>query len=117
MTLSEHQQIFAQHVAQMIIFMYGQTNYKCTFGEAYRTPEQAALYAKEGKGILKSLHCDRLAIDLNLFLDGKYLTNYNSYEHFGAYWEGMDKNNRWGGYFVSKYGGKIVDPGHFERKA
>lgn len=123
MTLSEHQQIFAQQVAQLITFMATQTDYRCTFGEAYRTPEQAALYAKAGKGIVDSLHCERLAIDLNLFsgaelLNGQrtYVTAYNAYEQFGIWWENLDKYNRWGGYFVSKYGGHIVDPNHFERK-
>lgn len=116
MTLSEQQQLFAQQVAQLITFMATQTNYRCTFGEAYRTPEQAALYAKSGKGIVDSLHCQRLAIDLNLFEDGNYLTDYASYEKFGIWWENLDKQNRWGGYFVSKYGGHIVDPNHYERK-
>jgi hypothetical protein len=115
MTLSEQQQLFAQHVAQLIIEIKNQ-GYACTLAEAYRTSEQAALYAKRGVGIIDSLHCERLAIDLNLFKNGEYLMDNNSYEIFGKWWESLDPNNRWGGYFVSKYGGHIVDLDHFERK-
>ncbi len=121
MTLSEQQQLFAKNVGELLTFMYGQTNYRCTFGETYRTQEQAEWYAKQGKGVINSLHTSRLAIDLNLFNCSDpdlciYTENYLAYRLFGDYWEGLDKNNRWGGYFVSKYGGKVVDPNHFERK-
>lgn len=123
MTLSEQQQLFARDVGKLLIFMYTQTNYLCSFGEAYRTPEQAEWYAQRGLGIKDSLHCQRLAIDLNLFNAGykiagqpQLVTEYSSYEQFGKFWESLDPQNRWGGYFVSKYGGHIVDQDHFERK-
>lgn len=70
----------------------------------------AAIYAKEGKGIVKSLHCDRLAIDINLFTsDGILLQDKKSYEPFGEYWETLDPRNRWGGRFKT-----LVDSVHFE---
>ena len=115
MTLSEQQQLFSQDVAKLLIFI-GSQGYGCTLAEAYRTPAQAAIYAKEGVGIQDSLHCERLAIDLNLFKDNQYLTDAASYEKFGKYWESLGDHNRWGGYFVSKYGGHIVDLDHFERR-
>lgn len=116
MKLSDQEAAFAHDVSNLINNIFTQ-GYKCTLGEAFRTPEQAAIYAKEGKGIKDSLHCDRLAIDLNLFSsDGTYLTDAKSYEKFGTFWESLNPHNRWGGYFVSKYGGKLVDLDHFERK-
>lgn len=117
MNLSQEQGLFAQDVAKLLQYINSQNLY-CTFGEAYRTQQQALIYAKQGIGIQDSLHCKRLAIDLNLFSqDGNYLTHFADYEPLGMYWESLNPGiNRWGGYFVSKYGGHIVDLDHFERK-
>jgi hypothetical protein len=59
----------------------------------------ADLYAKQGKGIKNSLHLKRLAIDLNLFKDGAYLSDTESHRPFGEWWEAQDPLNRWGGRF------------------
>lgn len=86
--LLELQQEFAVKVGEFI----GRLNiagYQITFGETYRTPEQAALNAKKGIGLKDSLHCDRLAIDLNLFLGGKYLTKTEDYKIAAEIWESM----------------------------
>lgn len=98
MTLSQKQQHFAYLVSKLITFAYD-NGYKLTFGEAYRTPEQAALNSKTGKGIANSLHRIRLAVDLNLFRDGKYLSNSESHLPLGQYWENLDPLCRWGGRF------------------
>jgi hypothetical protein len=98
MTLSEKQAVFARNVAKLIEFIFDK-GYTCTLGEAYRTPEQAAANAKKGTGIRNSLHCDRLAIDLNLFRDGKYLTDSRDHEPIGLYWEALHPDNAWGGRF------------------
>lgn len=109
MKLWEKQALFAQNMAKLIIEMNSKS-FKPTLGEAYRTPEQAALNAKNGKGIAHSLHCDRLAIDINLLdKDGKYLTDKASYKQFGDYWKSLHPLNRWGGDFKN-----LVDSGHFE---
>lgn len=55
MTLSEKQQLFTIMVANLIHWAE-EHGYRLTFGEAYRTPEQAALNAKKGSGITNSLH-------------------------------------------------------------
>lgn len=60
MTLSEKQQLFTVMVANLIHWAE-EHGYRLTFGEAYRTPEQAALNAKKGSGITNSLHTQRLA--------------------------------------------------------
>ena len=104
------QEIFALNVAKLIMFIF-ENGYACTLGEAYRTKEQAEIYAKQGKGINNSQHCKRLAIDLNLFThDGKYLNNSEDYELIGAYWENLHDANRWGGNF------QRADGSHFEMK-
>jgi len=106
--LRAKQSIFVKNVGSLIDYVY-ENGFELTFGDAYRSPEQAALYAKQGKGIADSLHCKRLAIDLNLFKDGKYLTDKESYAQFGAYWKSLHPANRWGGDFK-----KLVDSVHFE---
>ena len=64
MTLGEKQRLFTRLIGKLIEYAYG-IGYELTFGDAYRSPEQAKLNAAAGKGIVNSLHCERLAIDLN----------------------------------------------------
>ncbi|CAI0760669.1 MULTISPECIES: M15 family metallopeptidase [Serratia] len=96
MTLSEKQQLFTKLIAQLI-FWADEKGYRLTFGEAYRTPEQAALNAKKGSGISNSLHTKRLAVDLNLFINGQYQTNSAAYLPLGEFWESI--GGSWGGRF------------------
>jgi len=107
--LQKSQQQFAQDVVRLLIYMINQ-GYKFTFGETMRTPEQAALYAQQGKGIKNSLHCKRLAIDINLFSpQGEFLSKSEDHTIFGEYWESLDPVNRWGGRFTRP------DGNHYER--
>jgi hypothetical protein len=107
--LLQTQFIFTQNSSKLVQYVFA-SGYKCTYGETYRTPEQALFYAHVGKGIVNSNHCERLAIDLNLFsLDGKYLNDYKSYEKFGLYWEKLNKKNEWGGRWKHRF-----DLNHFE---
>ncbi|WP_440495428.1 M15 family metallopeptidase [Serratia sarumanii] len=96
MTLSEKQQLFTKLIAQLILWA-DEKGYRLTFGEAYRTPEQAALNAKKGSGISNSLHTKRLAVDLNLFINDQYQTNSAAYLPLGEYWESI--GGSWGGRF------------------
>ncbi|WP_413502319.1 M15 family metallopeptidase [Serratia proteamaculans] len=96
MTLSEKQQLFTKLITQLILWA-DEKGYRLTFGEAYRTPEQAALNAKKGSGISNSLHTKRLAVDLNLFINGKYQTNSAAYLPLGEFWESI--GGSWGGRF------------------
>lgn len=98
MTLREKQSLFAAAVGLLIAQAYWD-GYEITFGEAYRPPETAALYAEQGRGIKNSLHCSRLAVDLNLFRDGKYLTDTEDYRDLGEWWEELTPLARWGGNF------------------
>lgn len=110
MSLAEKQALFALNVAKLIVFI-NEKGFKCTFGEAFRTFEQAQIYAEQGKGIKNSLHCKRLAVDLNLFSpEGKYLEDSKDYVQFGKYWESLHGENR-SGCFFSK-----PDGNHFEMK-
>jgi hypothetical protein len=107
MTLSEQQASFAYDVARLITHIFSK-GYTCTLGEVFRTKEQAEIYVKQGKGTLRSLHCERLAIDINLFKDGRYLAATESHREFGEFWESLSPLNRWGGRFG--------DGNHYERR-
>ena len=97
--LLQKQFIFTANVALLIKYIFDSGNY-CTLGEVYRPPETAKLFAKEGRGITKSLHCDRMAIDINLFSpEGKYENKSSAYSHVGKYWESLHPDNKWGGSF------------------
>ena len=96
MTLGDKQRIFTKNVGRLIEWAYI-NGYEITLAEAYRTPEQAAQNAKDGTGIANSLHCQRLAIDLNLFENGRYLTKTEDHKRLGNFWESMHELNCWGG--------------------
>jgi len=105
MTLGEKQRLFVSLVGNLIQWAYT-NDYEFSFGEAYRTPEQAALNARKGSGISNSLHTKRLAIDLNLFTDltsdgdeDVYQTDSSAYYELGQYWKSLHPSCRWGGDF------------------
>ncbi len=103
MTLRQKQSLFARLIATLITWAYSE-GYEITLSEAYRTPEQARLNAMRGTGIVSSLHCKRLAFDLNLFKDGKYLTKTEDHRFLGERWKQMHPLCRWGGDFQRRDG-------------
>lgn len=98
MRLGDKQRIFTRNIAFLIEWAYKE-GYELSFAEAYRTPAQAELNAKNGTGISTSLHISRLAVDLNLFKDKKYLRKTSDHEALGLFWESLHELNRWGGRF------------------
>lgn len=103
--LETKQQRFSELMGKLIEKAIG-AGYGISMGETYRPPEMAAIYAKEGKGIKDSLHCDRLAVDINLWRGDQYLRDTASYKDLGAWWEQQDRHARWGG--------RWEDGNHFE---
>lgn len=125
MSLREKQSQFALMVADLIIWAKVNHGWEVTFGEAFRSDEQAELNAlgpigraelvrflsgnpkyfrlsqkianNIGSGIRGSLHEKRLAIDLNLFIDGEFQSATESYLPLGEYWESL--GGAWGGRF------------------
>jgi hypothetical protein len=98
MTLSQKQRKFTQMISELIRFAYA-NGYELTFGDAYRSLEQAQANAQSGKGITNSLHTLRLAVDFNLFKDNTYLTKTEEYTKLGEFWESI--GGSWGGRFKS----------------
>lgn len=89
MTLREKQSKFCHMVAVLILYAES-LGYEVTFGDAYRDPRVTY-------GHPNSLHKSRLAIDLNLFKDGRYLTSTDDHLPLGEYWERI--GGSWGGRF------------------
>jgi hypothetical protein len=96
--LHDKQVRFAKAVPLLITKAF-ELGFEVVGAEWYRTPEQAALNAKTGSGIVNSLHCDRLAIDLLLFRAGTFLGMTENYRELGEYWESLAPDHAWGGRF------------------
>lgn len=97
MTLGEKQRKFTKMVAELIIAAYA-LGYEVSFGDAYRDPRvHGEMGEKMGYGHVNSFHKKRLAIDLNLFRDGKYLPHTEDHRVLGEIWENM--GGTWGGRF------------------
>ena len=106
MTLSEKQRRFTECIGKLITWAY-ENGFELTFGDAYRSPEQAAANAAAGTGIANSVHTIRLAVDFNLFVDGQYRPDPEPYAPLGEHWKTLDPDARWGGDFKKK------DANHF----
>jgi hypothetical protein len=96
--LLDDQQRFFEMLCRWGIAAYAR-GYKCTFGDAYRDPRVNFPYSFPG-----SFHGKRLAADVNLFKDGKWLTTFDEWEEMGRLW--ITLGGTWGGEFPK------VDPNH-----
>ncbi|UNI71902.1 hypothetical protein [Aeromonas phage vB_ AhaP_PT2] len=96
-TLGQKQRRFVKMVSKLIDFAYA-NGYELTFGDAYRDPRlHGEMGVKKGYGHSKSNHKIRLAVDFNLFKDGKFLTSSEDHKPLGEYWESI--GGTWGGRF------------------
>lgn len=107
MKLSEKQRKFTLMVAKLIAWGYVR-GYELTFGHAWRDKEtQKRMFELGLSKTKKGKHPDRLAVDFNLFIDGKYRRDAAAYEPLGKHWERL--GGRWGGRFKT-----LNDANHFE---
>lgn len=103
MTLGDKQRRFTECIGRLITWAY-ENGYELTFGDAYRSPEQAATNATAGTGIANSVHTIRLAVDFNLFVNGQYMATSEAHRPLGEYWKMLDPEARWGGDFKKQDG-------------
>lgn len=99
MKLFEVQVAFAKLVPRLIDKAV-ELGFDVTLGDAYRDPRvHGAVGVKLGYGHSRSGHKQRLAIDLNLFRDGVFLTSTEAHQELGEWWEQQHPLARWGGRF------------------
>lgn len=115
---------FTVLIAKLILWA-SQNGYQLAFGEAKRSDEQAEINAmgtagrrslvafiermfpllaskianNTGNGIRNSLHELGLAVDFDLYIDGKWQSRTEDHKAIGEYWESLDPECCWGGRF------------------
>ena len=100
MKLLEAQFLFSELVPKLLTKAF-ELGFEVTIGDAYRDPRVFGRYGEHSVayGADRSNHKLRLAIDLNLFLDGEWLPDTSAHRELGVYWESLHEQCRWGGRF------------------
>jgi len=94
MTLGQKQRLFTRLIGKLIQAAYEEFDLELSFGDAYRSPQEAARL-----GFSNSNHTKRLAVDFNLFKDGVYQPTTKAHKQLGEWWEKQHPLCRWGGRF------------------
>ena len=95
MTLRQRQSKFV-HMTALLILHAEQLGYELTYGDTQSKPGNSPRH-KPG-----SFHFKRLAVDFNLFRNGRYLRSTKSHLSLGKYWESI--GGSWGGRFTKQDG-------------
>lgn len=80
MSLRKKQSRFALNIA-MLILEAEKRGFEMTFGDAFRDPRATFPYSHP-----KSCHNSRLAVDLNLFKDGEYISGSEGHKELHDWW-------------------------------
>ena len=105
MRLGEKQELFARLFGTLIERAFSEPGYTLRIGEVYRPPFTAQKYERMGIGIANSNHTRKLAADVILFREGRYLAFSEEYTWLGEWWEQQHELCRWGGRFTKPDGG------------
>ena len=103
MSLSKKQQRFTARLSELLAYAHAK-GYRLTLGDGYRDPRVFGDFGeKKAYASANSVHKLRLAIDLNLFINGEYVTDgaHSAYADLGRFWKSLDPDARWGGDFLS----------------
>ena len=100
-SLNEKQVDFTACVGKLLVYA-SIIGHDVILAEAYRTPEQAAIYAEQGKGIKNSVHTKKLAVDLFRYVNGKISWDPYDYELLATHWKSLHPLARWGGDFKNR---------------
>jgi hypothetical protein len=72
--------------------------YEVTIGDVFRDPRVHGVFGeKKAYGEASSFHKLKLAADVNLFKNGRYLSSTASHRPLGEWWESI--GGTWGGRF------------------
>lgn len=104
MTLGQKQRLFTRLISELIIWAYD-NGYEFTKGDAFRSPRAfGKMGVRKAYGNANSNHKLKLAQDLNLFINGAYMTTTEAHRPIGEKWESMHELCAWGGRFTSADG-------------
>ena len=109
MRLGAKQELFAKGIALLIQYATFR-GYEIRFGEVERSKAEATR-----KGFPNSNHTRRLAADLHLFKDGKYLSKTSDHTPLGEFWEGLTGEYS-GEHITFAWGGRFNDGNHYSLK-
>lgn len=99
MKLGPKQELFMRLLPRLIDHIH-EEGYEIRGGDLFRDPRVFGhLGVKKGYGRSRSVHKLKLAVDLNLFKDGKYLSSTEDHRELGEWWEEQHELCRWGGRF------------------
>lgn len=99
MTLGEQQELFMRLVPRLLDKAH-EIGFEIRGGDLFRDPRVfGALGQSQGYGHPRSAHKQKLAIDLNLFKDGAFLSATEDHRPLGEWWELQHPLCRWGGRF------------------
>lgn len=99
MRLGAKQELFAELMTQQLLWLL-LNGYRVRFGDFFRDPRSHGKMNEEAPyGRRSSVHKLKLAGDLNLFKDGKWLQTTEGHRESGEHWESLHSLCRWGGRF------------------
>lgn len=99
MKLGEKQELFMELLPHLLLKAQ-ELGFRIRGGDLFRDPRVFGhIGVKKGYGRSRSSHKLKLAIDLNLFLNGVYLERTEDHRELGEWWEEQHELCRWGGRF------------------
>ncbi len=99
MRLGKKQELFMRLLPRLIDKAHS-LGFEIRGGDLFRAPSLHGEHGvKKGYGHKSSCHKLKLAIDLNLFKDGKFISSTKGHRELGEWWEDQHEDCRWGGRF------------------
>jgi len=99
MKLGEKQELFMRLLPRLLDKAH-EMGYEVRGGDLFRDERLHGTFGKKlGYGAAKSCHKLKLAIDINLFRDGRFLSATEYHATLGEWWEQQHDLCRWGGRF------------------
>ena len=90
MKLGDMQEAFSRSLCRLLAYAE-QQGYGIRLRELERTKYQAIEYVRLKKGILRSNHCNCLAIDLYITVAGELLWAGSEYDDLADFWENLSE--------------------------
>ena len=99
MTVGEKQRLYMRLLLGLLAKAF-ELGFEVAGGDLFRDPRvHGELGVKLGYGHPKSAHKLKIAIDLNLFKNGVFLSATEDHKELGEWWEKQHELCRWGGRF------------------